>query len=216
MNDNGLVVNDINQDIITLYRVLERFYPYFIDMMKFKICSRAEFDRLLKQNPNLLLDFERAARFLYIQKNAFGGKTTSQSFGVALERPGRFDVSKLIPYAEEIHERLQGVYIECLPYQDFISRYDRAETLLYLDPPYWGCENDYGKNIFEKADFENLAKLLKSIKGKFIMSINDVLEIRKIFKKFHIIEVQTRYMVSSHTTKPTTELLISNIDLTNL
>jgi len=39
--------------------------------------------------------------------------------------------------------KLSRVVIECLPWQEVIRRYDRPETLFYLDPPYWGCENDY-------------------------------------------------------------------------
>lgn len=209
-------INDINQDLIILYRVLERFYPYFADMMKYKLCSRAEFNRLILENPNLLLDFERAARFLYLQKNAFGGKVNSQAFGVALERPGRFDVRKVLQAAEDIHERLQGVYIECLPYQDFIRRYDREGTLFYLDPPYWNNENDYGKGIFGKADFERLNGLLRTIKGKFIMSINDVEPIRELFYGFYFKEVTTRYSLGCRmkkALKPVGELLIANFEI---
>ena len=47
-----------------------------------------------------------------------------------------------------VHERLSGVIIECLPYVEFVSRYARSGTLFYLDPPYWGCEGDYGKVVF--------------------------------------------------------------------
>ena len=61
-----------------------------------------------------------------------------------------------------------------------------------VDAPYWNCENDYSKGIFGKADFDELAKLLKGIKGKFIMSINDMPEIRRIFRAFYIKEVQTK------------------------
>lgn len=28
---------------------------------------------------------------------------------------------------------------------DFLDRYDRPETMFYLDPPYFGSEGDYGK-----------------------------------------------------------------------
>ena len=115
-----------------------------------------------------------------------------------------------------LHKRLAGVYIECLPYQDFITRYDRPDTLFYLDPPYWNCENDYGKGIFSKADFDELARLLKGIKGRFILSINDVPEIRQIFKAFYIKEVQTTYTVGTHPGKKANELLIGNINFDTL
>lgn len=205
-------INDINQDLIILYRVLERFYPYFADMMKYKLCSRAEFERLKAENPNLLLDFERAARFLYLQKIAFGGKVTGQNFGISIERNGRFDVSKVLASAEELHERLRGVYIECLPYADFIQRYNRGNTLFYLDPPYWDCETDYGKGIFNKEDFTHLSVILRKIKGKFIMSINDVPPIREIFKGLYLKEVTTKYSLTVKS-KEARELLVSNFKI---
>lgn len=212
-------INDINSEIVNMFRMVEKFPDYLSDMLKFKICSRAEFKRMLATPPLLLTELERAVRFLYIQKNAFGGKVRNQAFGVALDRPGRFNIERLIAQIHTLHKRLSGVYIECLPYQEFIIRYDRPDTLFYLDPPYWNCENDYGKGIFSKADFDELAKLLKGIKGKFIMSINDVPEIREIFKDFHFKEVQTRYTISTKEkgqSKQAKELLISNINLNTL
>ena len=208
-------VNDINSEIVNMFRMVERFPDYLADMLRFKICSRAEFKRMLATPPLLLTELERAVRYLYIQKNAFGGKTFSQVFGVALERT-RFDSERIIPQIHMLHKRLAGVYIECLPYAEFIKRYDRPDTLFYLDPPYWGCESFYGKDFFSRADFAELAKLLKGIKGKFIMSINDVPEIRAIFKGFHQKEVNTRYTAGTQSGKKAAELLIGNIDLSLL
>lgn len=207
--------NDINSEIINMFRMVEKFPDYLADMLKFKICSRAEFKRMLDTPPLLLTELERAVRYLYIQKNAFGGKTFSQVFGVALERT-RFDSERIIPQIHMLHKRLAGVYIECLPYQDFITRYDRVDTLFYLDPPYWGSESFYGKDFFSRADFAELAKLLKSIKGRFILSINDVPEIRRIFKSFYIKEVQTTYTSGTQSGKKAAELLVSNVDLSLL
>ena len=208
-------VNDINSEIVNMFRMVERFPDYLADMLRFKICSRAEFKRMLATPPLLLTELERAVRYLYIQKNAFGGKTFSQVFGVALERT-RFDSERIIPQIHMLHKRLAGVYVECLPYQEFIKRYARPDTLFYLDPPYWGCESFYGKDFFSRADFGELAKLLKGIKGKFIMSINDVPEIRAIFKGFHQKEVNTRYTAGTQSGKKAAELLIGNIDLSLL
>ena len=205
-------INDINSEIVNMFRMIERFPDYLVDMLKFKICSRAEFKRMLATPPLLLTELERAIRFLYLQKTAFGGKIRSQAFGVSLDRV-RFCSERVIPQIHALHNRLSHTYIECLPYAEFINRYDRPDTLFYLDPPYWNCEKDYGKGIFSKADFDELAKLLKGIKGKFIMSINDVPEIRQIFKAFYIKEVQTLYTTGLQSGKKANELLVSNVDL---
>lgn len=208
-------INDINSEIVNMFRMVERFPDYLADMLRFKICSRAEFKRMLATPPLLLTELERAVRYLYIQKNAFGGKTFSQVFGVTLERT-RFDSERIIPQIHMLHKRLAGVYVECLPYAEFIKRYDRPDTLFYLDPPYWGCESFYGKDFFSRADFGELAKLLKGIKGRFILSINDVPEIRQIFKSFYIKEVQTMYITGTQSGKAAAELLVSNVDLSRL
>lgn len=116
-----------------------------------------------------------------------------------------------MPLADELHERLRGVIIECLPYEQLMAKYDREFTLFYLDPPYWASERAYGKDVFGRDDFANLAKILGKIKGKFILSLNDVPEVRKLFKAFHIREVNTSYSLSQKSVKPTRELLISNV-----
>jgi DNA adenine methylase len=95
-------------------------------------------------------------------------------------------------------------------YYKIIEKYGTPETFFYIDPPYWGCENDYGKNIFSRTDFKMLAEILKNIKGRFILSINNVPEIRELFESFNIREVQTKYSVDKSSVKPVTELLIIN------
>jgi DNA adenine methylase len=126
--------------------------------------------------------------------------------------PGRFNLSTLEPMLEDVHARLAGVVIECLGYSEFIARYDRPGTLFYLDPPYWGCEDDYGKAMFAPEDFDRLAAQLKGIKGRFLMSINDVPEIRGLFGGFDIEEVQTSYTVGmkAGSRGRRGELLVSN------
>lgn len=142
------VMNDISKDVANLLRILQRHYVPFMDMLRWQITSRAEFERLQLCDADALTDLERAARFLYLQRLAFGGKVSGRSFGVSRGSPGRFDVTKLEQVLADIHERLAGVIIERLPYSTLIERYDAADTLFYLDPPYWGCERDYGDGVF--------------------------------------------------------------------
>ena len=127
------VINDISGDVVNLFRILQRHYVPFRETLRWQITSRREFDRLAASNPATLTDLERAARFLYLQRTTFGGKVTSRSFGVSRGIGARFDLTKLQPLLEDIHERLSGVIIENLPYAAFLERYDGADTLFYLD-----------------------------------------------------------------------------------
>jgi len=140
----------------------------------------------------------------------------SRSFGVSKDRPARFDITRLAEILDDIHYRLCGVSIECLPYEDFIPRYDSSETLFYLDPPYYGCEGYYGTSVFSKTDFDRLAAILSSIKGKFLLSLNDKPEVRKIFSNFIIKTVPTTYSEGRNNRRKVNELIISNYDFSSL
>jgi DNA adenine methylase len=204
------VINDLNRDVSTLFRVLQRHYQALMDMMRWQLTGRAEFERLAGTDPATLTDLERAARFLYLQRTAFGGKVAGRNFGVVTDRPARFDIARLAPLLEEVHQRLSGVVVECLPYGAFLERYDRPETLFYLDPPYWGSEGDYGRDLFGREDFERLAEQLRGLRGRFILSINDVPEIHALFAWAAIESVETTYTVAGGTgAQRAAELIVS-------
>lgn len=207
------VINDLGKDVANLFRILQRHYPQFLETLRFQLCTRTEFNRLVDTDPETLTDLERAARFLYLQRTAFGGKVSGRNFGVSIDRPSRFNLTTLEPLLEDVHARLSCVVIECLNYSDFLQRYDRAETLFYLDPPYFGNESDYGKEMFGRADFEQLAAQLSGLKGKFVLSINDHPDVRATFAAFHRLEVTTKYTVGKQkkSRQERSELLFSNV-----
>lgn len=215
MRPRAEVINDYGKDIANLFRILQRHYPQFLETLRFQITTRTEFERLKKSDPTTLTDLERAARFLYLQRIAFGGKVSGQNYGVSKERPSKFNMTTLEPMLEDLHSRLSGVAIECLDYFDFVRRYDSRETLFYFDPPYWGGEKDYGADMFGREDFTKMADQLRGIKGKFLMSINDVPEIRALFDGFRVQEVQVTYSVARKETArgKRAELLISNFEI---
>jgi DNA adenine methylase len=204
------VINDRSKDVATLFRILQRHYQAFLDQLKWQLTSRAEFERLVAVDPDTLTDLERAARFLYLQRTAFGGKLVGRNFGTSRTGPARFDLTKLVPLLEDVHERLASVVIECLGFDEFLARYDRPGALFYLDPPYWGCERDYGPG-FERADFARLAAQLATLKGRFLLSLNDQPEIRETFRAFQIDAVETTYTVAAgDNMRRARELIISN------
>jgi DNA adenine methylase len=207
------VINDWSEDVSTFFRVIQSHYVAFLDMIRFQISSRAGFEKLLAMEPNSLTDLQRSARFLYLQRLTFGGKVSGRSFGVSPGTAARFDVTKLGPQIEAVHERLSGVVIERMHWSAFITRYDRPGTLFYLDPPYYGSEGDYGREMFSRDEFGEMAAQLARIKGKFLLSINDHPEVRRIFKGFAFEEARTRYTIGGNATdkaKSVGELIITN------
>ena len=181
-----------------------------MDLMRFQITSRRAFKRLVETAPETLTDLQRSTHCCYAQLTAFGGKPTGASFGVSLDRPARLDITRLAPMLEDLHDRLSGVVIECLPFEELIARYDRPGTLFYLDPPYWGSENDYGKGLFDRKDFAKMESILSAISGRFILSLNDRPEVRETFKRFTIEAVKTTYTIGSKGSKRVGEVIISN------
>ena len=109
------------------------------------------------------------------------------------------------------HERLLGVQLECLPYQEIIKRYDRIDTFFYLDPPYFN--RPYYKFNFNEEDYLELAKLLKEVQGRFLLSLNDTPEIRRIFADFKIHGLTFSYSSQRKAGKVYNEVLISNYSL---
>lgn len=205
------IINDINSDLVTLYRVIKLHLEEFIRYLKWILVAREEFARFRSENPESLTDIQRSVRFYYLLKNGYGAKMVRPTFNISPTRASNFNLLRIEEELSAAHLRLCRVYIENKPYSEIIKRYDRLGTFFYVDPPYYNCENYYGPGIFDKDDFSHLADLLGSIQGKFIMSINDVPEIRRLFRGFNILEVDTSYsMPGAHRKKKITELLIMN------
>ena len=161
--------------------------------------------------PESLTDIQRAARFVVIQRLRFSGKTEGHSTKFSPHCKISFHVSLISRLIRGAHARLQDVQIERLDGAEFIRRYDRPFTLFYLDPPYWGHEADYGKGLFARDDFARMAELLRGLKGRFILSLNDRPEVRETFAGFRFEEVTTRYTMTWSAAKRTVgELLIRN------
>ena len=187
------VINDINVDLVTLYRVVQHHLEEFVRYFRWALVARDEFQRLHRVPPGTLTDIQRAARFFYMLKMGFSSKVNSTTFGISTSSGPGLNLLRIEEDLSAAHLRLARVFVESMPFTELIDRYDRPHTFFYIDPPYHGSEDDYGKGLFKREDFAVLAEQLAGIKGRFIMSINDTPEIRKLFGGFRIRTVPTRY-----------------------
>ncbi|ABE50945.1 DNA adenine methylase [Methylobacillus flagellatus] len=187
------VLNDINGELVNLYRVVRHHLEEFIRQFKWALTSRQIFKWMQITPEETLTDIQRAARFFYLQKLAFGGKVSGQTFGTATTSPPKLAFSRLEEDLSAAHLRLDRTYIEHLPWEDCIRKYDRDHTLIYCDPPYWGTEG-YGV-VFGLEQYARMAELARVIKGKMIISVNDIPEMRQAFAGLAMKHVDINYTV---------------------
>jgi len=155
-----------------------------------------------------LTDIQRAVRFFYLQHHAFGGKVQGQTWGTATTPP--INLLRIEENLSAAHLRLSGAYIENMDWHRLMERYDRPHTLFYLDPPYWGTEG-YGVD-FRLDEYEKMAALMKRLKGKAIVSLNDHPEIRRVFADFQMDTVPINYTVGGGKGVERAEVIIYSWD----
>lgn len=165
----------------------------------------------VKTDPDTLTDVQRAGRFFYLQKNSFGGLVVNPKFHYGVTQPSNYNLERIPEILEKTHHRLQRVQIECRPYGEILERYDRPTTCFYLDPPYWGPQ--LYKFNFDPAEFERLESQLATLKGKFLLSLNNRPEVRSLFGKYYIQECTIAYTAQHRPGKRYGELLIANYPL---
>jgi len=207
------VINDADGELVSFFRVLQNHYLPFIDLYRHAVVSRKIFEWEKMKRPETLTDLQRAARFYYLQRLAFGGKTGSaRNFGYARHTRPKLNLDAVAEELAEFHHRLKGVVIEHEDGPGCIRRYDAPETLFFIDPPYYKTA-DYDVE-FAAERYAELAALLSSIKGKFMLTLNAHGFIRKTFAAFHCAETKTRYTVGGKDRgQNIAEFLFSNFDL---
>ncbi|EIC4353471.1 DNA adenine methylase [Salmonella enterica] len=202
------VINDINGDLMNLYRVVKHHPDEFLRQFEWSLVSREEYTRLKSMPAETLTDIQRAARFYYLQKQAFGGRVADYTFGVDATNHPKLNLSRISEDLLQANKRLIHTCIEHLGWEQCIERYDRPHTLFYCDPPYRGTKG-YGVD-FPFVEYERMAELAKSIKGKMVISVNDIPEMREVFAGLEILTLEHQYSVSGGKRTPARELIIRN------
>ncbi|MEA1063988.1 DNA adenine methylase [Erwinia sp. HR93] len=203
------VINDINGELVNLYRVVKHHLEEFVRQFKWALVSRQIYKWLQDTPEETLTDIQRAARFYYLQKQAFGGKVAEHTFGTSTTSAPRFNLLRIEEELSMAHLRLSRTLIEHLDWHQCIERYDRPHTLFYCDPPYWGTEG-YGVE-FGLENYDHMADLARRIKGKMVISVNDIPEMRQVFNGLNIHSVEINYSLAGKGT-PRRELIISNLE----
>lgn len=196
---NVYVLNDANKDIYDLWNDLKQIDRDQFLQMDFTVQDKQLFDEL-KQQTNIQNIKDRLYRNLYLslysyshQRKAFAQKPTTKGH-------------HLFRHFNKLKEKLEGVVILNKDYKDVMKQNDSPYSLFYIDPPYFGMEKYYeGQSV----DPFELAEVCSNLQGKFILSYNDVPQVKEAFAGFNINTIPLTY-VAGRKSKKATELLISN------
>ena len=203
------IINDINGELVNLYRVVQHHLEEFVRQFKWAIISRQIFEWLKAASTDLMTDIQRAARFYYLQHTAFGAKSSGQTFGTATTSKAP-SFLRIEDQLTEAYYRLSGVTVENLSWDECLLKYDRPHSFMYADPPYWKLAG-YGME-FGLDQYQRMAELMKTCQSKIMLSINDHPEMREVFAELNISTTLIKYTVgnSEQSRRLKQELIITN------
>jgi DNA adenine methylase len=181
------VINDVNGDLINLYRILQTRHEEFYEALWYMFPSRQlhKMSRELLDDPKSpISEVERAVLFYYQIKHAFGARYGA-GYALSAIRPPRQLIG--MDLLSDIRTRLQNTHVENLSYERLIATYDKPETFFYCDPPYVVADGgDYYQFTFTTDEHRALRDVLANAKGKWLLSYDDVPMIRALYHDFKI------------------------------
>ena len=189
------VLNDIDQELITFFRVVKEKPKELIASFEWELVSRAEFQRLASLDPMQLTDIQRAHRFYYLIMAGWGGELKYPRFQTSISDGGHGNrlIGALETLKERIapvHQRLKTVIIENLHWRNCLDRYDRPTTVMYIDPPYPDNGANYAYNMRGWKEHQELADRLHKTECKWILSSYDIPEVRGLYPQNYVVAVQ--------------------------
>ncbi len=190
------IINDIDQDLVTFFRVLREKPEELIASFEWELVSRTEFERLAELDASQLTDVQRAHRFYYLIMAGWGGELNYPRFQTSITDGGHGNrligaLKTLRQRLQPVHDRLRTVIIENLNWQECLERYDRPGTVMYVDPPYPGNKCNYAHNMRGWDEHHLLAERLKTTKCRWILSSYDIPEMHTLFSDHFILGVQS-------------------------
>jgi DNA adenine methylase len=212
-------VNDINQDLVTFWRVLRERGADLEVVCTLTPHSRAEYEAVLRAEPSGD-DLEVARRVWVLLTQGRGaalGRTTGWRYyvtgaGSKLSMPGYLNAyRRRIPICVD---RIAGVTLECRPALDVITSYGQnADTLLYVDPPYLGTTRNetarYGHEMRTEAEHRELAEALRAANAAVMISGYPSPLYDQLYEGWARVDIRTR-TTQGGTDSARTEVLWSN------
>ncbi len=198
------VYNDIDSRLTNLFMVA-KYHPEALEKeLELMIDSRELFGDLLTREG--ITDIQKAARFFYLIKRSFGAQ--GEHYGTSKKDNSTKSLTRMVDQIMQVAKRLDKVKIENRDYKEIFALYDSEDNFFFLDPPYrFGHQYKTGR-----MDYEEFLSQIRSLKGKFLLTIDDCPENLEMFKEFNIERVERANGINKKVIKNKMykELIITN------
>jgi DNA adenine methylase len=175
------VYNDADGELVNVFRQVRHHAPEIQRELQWAINSRADMMQA-KEQPGLT-EIQRAARFIF--RNAISFSGDNSSFGVVKTQAGGATTSlrSRSTNLAALHERLENVIIEHLPWQRVLKNYDAPATVLFLDPPY-AVSNMKPYVGFNPEQLTELRDALRTVQGWWFLTLDATEGNRALFAEW--------------------------------
>lgn len=177
------IVNDIDGDLVNLYRHAQYHLDALIAEVEWTTHSRQNLSDLIQQ-PGLT-GLQQAARFLMRNRMSFGGYGSTY----AVTRDAQASRSAVLEALRALNSRLDKVSVENLPYERLLALYDGPKTLWFLDPPYTSGETGLYP-VWTAQQMATFASAVADLRGDWIVTVNDSPANRALFRRHNITPVE--------------------------
>lgn len=219
---NKYLLNDINPDLIGLYKILQTKPEAFIEdsakLFNSQNNSADSYYNIRKQFNESTDNWSRAVFFLYLNRHGYNGLCRYNLSGKFNVPFGRYK-KPYFPHQELefFAEKAKRATFTCEPYTRTFAR-ARKNNVIYCDPPYAPISKtasftQYASNGFNMHDQINLASLAEStIRNKgvtVVISNHDTEDTRRYYKEAVLTELKVSRTISQkgHTRKKVSELI---------
>jgi DNA adenine methylase len=188
------VVNDINSDLINLYRCVANHPDELArKLQELPPASRQQVDRTrqLLQTRGVLTDIQRAALFLHLNKTSFGGSGTSVAVVRSPSNYPWIGTEALVERVRAFQKRFDRVVIEQLDYQRLLQTYDHPGNFIFLDPPY-GVSEIKNYDGWDEEQLITFRDNVAALQSRWIVTLDDSPINRSLWQGHDIEFLRTR------------------------
>lgn len=171
------IYNDLDGEIVNFFKVVRCHGRSLKRALMLTPFARREFIRAYS---NIKDPVETARKTIIKSFMGYGSDSIRRKSGFRCDsmRSGTtpaHDWKNYADHIEQLIERFRDVIIEDRPALEVIKNNDTPETLFYVDPPYLhslrsSVSNKAYRHEMDNNDHVNLAKVLRSVEGKVVVS----------------------------------------------